>query len=616
MIEIRSLATGAYLDLSPSPRVTFTIENPMFVDDHMPVSVSTGIEFPLTPTNQNEFGFVDAMMLAPRVTTVPAVFILAGIEIFRGVLKFDEFADDTLKYTFVQTAITDQLGLTGKIHEIETELYEGINYIDLVDNARNEQYPDFGLPMMIRKPNVAKIEFDTPSAAKDCTINDKYANFIYSSDRSFRGGYYFPYFVPAVKISYLLEKILARSSFPSSIVPYLQRMAIIGTYQPSAWVESQQELPAFARVGLPLTSVSTNPNNYPLWRCGAIRVNETLPDMTCVDFVTELLKMFCCSIFSERGIVPNNDIINDTSFVDWSDKISKIYSIQSGEAGAYSFSYANTNGEFAPKMKDPLDDDLLSPSIVDCSSYSEMHQVFFNSEDYIAVRISTSKNIYSGKKIEAKMYYGSFEDTVPNEYVPIVTMDIPFQAGLNGVAISNNGSSSYDNSLSFQCVQCIPAEVNRSAMVQVTGQPSYLNNPIRGITPIIDFPTVGGERPSTVYIGLLYGHNMLDQGDYFLPQTLFTDNGFNLESQQLSIAIGGPDGLYEKFHKGYAEWRSKRHDTVKADVLLFPSDIANLALWQRRLIGGRLFFIRSMELSILADADIAIASTEFIDATV
>ncbi len=76
MIAIKSLASGIYLDLTPDMQVTFTIENPIFNDDHLPVSVSTGIEFPLTPTNQVEFGFVDAMLLGPGIVAVPAAIAI------------------------------------------------------------------------------------------------------------------------------------------------------------------------------------------------------------------------------------------------------------------------------------------------------------------------------------------------------------------------------------------------------------------------------------------------------------------------------------------------------------------------------------------------------------
>ena len=52
MLLIKSLESGRTLDITPGQEITLTLENPLFADDRMPVAVSTGIEFPLSPTNR------------------------------------------------------------------------------------------------------------------------------------------------------------------------------------------------------------------------------------------------------------------------------------------------------------------------------------------------------------------------------------------------------------------------------------------------------------------------------------------------------------------------------------------------------------------------------------
>ena len=49
MLLIKSLESGRTLDITPGQEITLTLENPLFADDRMPVAVSTGIEFPLSP---------------------------------------------------------------------------------------------------------------------------------------------------------------------------------------------------------------------------------------------------------------------------------------------------------------------------------------------------------------------------------------------------------------------------------------------------------------------------------------------------------------------------------------------------------------------------------------
>lgn len=609
MIQIKSLATGTFLDLTPGQQATFTIENPMFSDDHLPLSVSTGIEFPVTPTNMAEFGFVDVMMLSPQSPKVRAVFILAGIEIFTGELKFNEFSDGALKYNFVGTIATGQINLSGKIYEIQSELYHDIDVDIFLGRAWNGAYEDFRLPMIVRKPNVSKIEYETPSAGAEVSIADKYANHLYSPHGEF---------VPAVKVGYLLNKILPNVSLPSEITPYLQVLAIIGTYKPERWwTYNRPTIPSFYDLS---GSLATGPY------CDNVRIAETLPDMTCADFVTNILKMFCATVFSGGIIKTNKSIINDTSFVDWTERVSKIYSVVAGEAGSYSLEYANENEGYTPHQEDDFGQSDISEDVVTCSSYSEMISgEFLVSDEYVNVQIETTKNIYSGKRVRARLgYFPPFgsEPIFRNEGDrDLATMDIIYQAGLDKVTIgeTSDNSSSYDKSIGFHCVKCIPSYFSRPTGLDGRDEVLHFDPepyPLRCMTPVIDFPAMGEERPSTVYIGLLYEHNMLDQGVYFTNQVPFVQQNFSTPTTPVPISIGGTNGLFEKFHRAFAEWITRKHDPIKADVFLEPADIVNLALWQKKMIHNRLFFIKSMELTIFDEADIAFANTEFIDATI
>ena len=49
MIQFRS--EGIILDVQPDQDVTFTLDNPIFEDDRVPVAVSTNVEFKLSPKN-------------------------------------------------------------------------------------------------------------------------------------------------------------------------------------------------------------------------------------------------------------------------------------------------------------------------------------------------------------------------------------------------------------------------------------------------------------------------------------------------------------------------------------------------------------------------------------
>lgn len=112
---------------------------------------------------------------------------------------------------------------------------------------------------------------------------------------------------------------------------------------------------------------------------------------------------------------------------------------------------------------------------------------------------------------------------------------------------------------------------------------------------------------------MLRNHNFFDQGNYFTKPIPYVDGGTEMSDNTYSIAIGGEKGLYEQFHKDFAEWSMRKKDTIKADVFLSPTDVANLRLWRKIMIYNRLFLIKTIELTISDKADIAFANVEFIE---
>lgn len=598
---IKSLRTENILEYKPDQEITFTIDNPLFEDDRLPVAVSTGIEFSLTPTNKTEFGFVEAMMLPPLMQKVPAVIILAGIEIFSGELQFDEFSDSALKYTFVGKGMDEMLA--GNIYEIPSNTYDDILLSTFVQNARKGYYRDFGLPMIIRQPNSAKVEYTSAAGAAECSLIDKYANFLYTD---------WPYIVPAIKVPFLFEKILPGVYFPSNIDWYINQLAVIATYKPESLNNSYYGAKIKFRDSYePGTGRRSIP--YIL----DFRPTEGLPDMTNSEFVSNILKMFCATLFSNKTgyvIQSNKEIINDKTFINWSDKVAEIYSIVAGEESGYSLEYANENSNYTPSKVDDLGQAEIDPSIITCYTYEEMCSKFQTSANYINIQIAQTRNIYSGKQVKARLYYhyeGRKGIVYNNFETPIATMDIVYQAGLEKKIINRQSedSKSYENSIGFICAKCVPANVATPILESSTNSQVTL----RGMSPIIEFPTVGAERPTTVYIGMLRYHNFFDQGNYFGKTTPYVDGGTEMSDNIYSIAIGGEKGLYEMFHKDFAEWVMKKKDTIKADVFLSPTDVANLQLWRKIMIYNRLFLIKTMELTISDKTDIVFANVEFVE---
>ena len=595
MLLIKSLESGRTLDITPGQEITLTLENPLFADDRMPVAVSTGIEFPLSPTNKVEFRFVDVMMIPPAVQKIPAAIIFEGFELFSGELQFDEFSDQTLKYTFVGADATE--AFSGNIHEIACRDYGGMAMSTFVQNARKGDYPDIGLPMIVRKANNAKIEYPTAAGEAECSSIDKYANHLYTNT---------PYIIPAIKAAYLLEKIHPKLIFPSQIQDYLDRMAILGTYKPEAWQND--------RYGIPYTTPSwSNP-----YIGDGFNAAEALPEMTKAEFIANILKMFCATIFPEKGyynVRTNSSILQDKTFIDWTQKVSDIYAIVAGEAGSYSLEYANGEQNYDPAKEEEFDEELAQ-SIYSASNYEELISKFRTSDNYVDVRVTFSGNVYSGKAVKAYLYWsrspGVMGKPIFNKTeTSIPLIDIVFQANVNKIELSEGGGDgqNYENNIGFICTPCIPANVatfiyTGSTNAQVT---------LRAMAPVVDIPTVGGNRPSDVYIGLLIENNFFDQGNYFTRPEPYIDGGTEMANTRYSIAIGGTNGLYAKFHETFAQWQVKKKDSVKADVVLSPADIAQLKLWRKIMLYNRLFLIKTMEITLSDKATVAFANAEFVE---
>lgn len=595
MLLIKSLESGRTLDITPGQEITLTLENPLFADDRMPVAVSTGIEFPLSPTNKVEFRFVDVMMIPPAVQKIPAAIIFEGFELFSGELQFDEFSDQTLKYTFVGADATE--AFSGNIHEIACRDYGGMAMSTFVQNARKGDYPDIGLPMIVRKANSAKIEYPTAAGEAECSSIDKYANHLYTNP---------PYIIPAIKAAYLLEKIHPKLIFPSQIQDYLDRMAILGTYKPEAWQND--------RYGIPYTTPSwSNP-----YIGDGFNAAEALPEMTKAEFIANILKMFCATIFPEKGyynVRTNSSILQDKTFIDWTQKVSDIYAIVAGEAGSYSLEYANGEQNYDPAKEEEFDEELAQ-SIYSASNYEELISKFRTSDNYVDVRVTFSGNVYSGKAVKAYLYWsrspGVMGKPIFNKTeTSIPLIDIVFQANVNKIELSEGGGDgqNYENNIGFICTPCIPANVatfiyTGSTNAQVT---------LRAMAPVVDIPTVGGNRPSDVYIGLLIENNFFDQGNYFTRPKPYIDGGTEMANTRYSIAIGGTNGLYAKFHETFAQWQVKKKDSVKADVVLSPADIAQLKLWRKIMLYNRLFLIKTMEITLSDKATVAFANAEFVE---
>lgn len=80
----------------------------------------------------------------------------------------------------------------------------------------------------------------------------------------------------------------------------------------------------------------------------------------------------------------------------------------------------------------------------------------------------------------------------------------------------------------------------------------------------------------------------------------------------LSLAIEGANGLYEKFHKTFAEWVRQPRSTHKIELNLSTEDMATLRLHRKYLLCNRTWFIKSLEVTLSTSSDSIAATAEII----
>lgn len=596
MIQLRS--DGEILDLAPNQSISISIANPFFESDRIPAAVSTPIEFKDTAALRRIFQYVPGPMLTPQRRKLPAEILCGGIPLWTGELHYEELSEESsLSYTFVGACFEDIV--SGKLTDIPFTAHQNVIFKDFISEIRKEESSEFGLPMIIRKDFSAKIEYRTSTAAKaypECSVTDKYANWPYTN---------YPYVIPALKVRHILENILPNLIIESGEVNHLlDYLAILGLYKNKKLIN---------RWGVEDTTPGRPTQPY---TCN-IDLADSLPEMSTKDFFLNILKMTCSCLYclgKSFVIHSNKSILTSSRFFDWTDKISDIYSCSVKEGQSYTLRFQNEPDNYANKYSDEPGEEAVD-SVQEWPTMTEVLSAMMLAKDYINVRHTPSGDVYSGKKVEAVLYYrnqyvnsyswSSFTTVVP-------TLDIVHQAGFNEKKpTAGIKADSYDCTVDFQVPRCIPTHIFTTKWYDNTGL--ELAQGLYYMAPIVEFPTPGETRPDTVYIGLLINNNFTDKDTYFSDQVLEVSCGTERISD-LSLAIDGPKGLYETLHKPFAEWIAKNKDIQKINLNLTVQDIANLKMWVKYMFYNRLFYFRNIDFEFNTSTDTIYSSAEIVEA--
>ena len=577
MIEIIT-ASGVSLDIDPTYEFEIEMENPMLDDSHIPVAYSTSIAFLPTAKNKIVFGYLAAMYREPDVKKLSVSIHASGIPLFWGVLEYESIEDGKLNYTFAGRDLENEW--CGYIHnlshlsriEISRDNYSLMQFdgrLKMIQEGYEEWIQDFEIPMIVGEENIADVEYTKNNIGVDCVeYKIKYHNY-----------HWYPIvsvISPAVKVSCVLSEAFKNISISEDIQTLYNALAILGLHR------SKQLCPLY---GMQQTE------KHKL----LLDVADSLPECTVLDLVTNVAKLFCATIFRDGSsfvLKTNKEVLSNSTIMDWTDKVSDDYNLSQEDESSYSFGYANDDDEntYTTESESSNTED---GSIVDVDTMLDVVQTVKDSADYVAVRNLTTGDMYSGKKMTIT--------TATNAQYTLPYMDMLLHK-LHKVESDESKESSYDNTMDFKSVRCIPVTSIDNASPTFT---------LHQVCPIVTFPAAEDNRPSDLWIGTLINGQLVDKGCCFeRPTSTSQPNITEIRDVNLSL---DPTVLYRRYHRHFAEWLAEDRRIITTDVHLTLQEISELRLYQKVLICGQAFLIKKITHTFMANTHFVASRAELIE---
>lgn len=563
MIDIRVKNTGVILDIAPDATFQVEWDNPMFADDRSPVPFSTEISLLPTQKNKEQLGYLAAMFLTPSVDELDVEIYGSGVKIMDGMLRFSSVKDGMLNYTFAGRSVDDDW--SGKIWE--KQIYQILQPQEQqIRQYRAIQLGDVGgvyAPLLINATETDMVavygndEYGTiltNNGIDHCEVEIKYHNFQLAP---------LSVLTPAVSVYLILVNELRKVSIPDTdLKAQIRSIAILGQYKTDAWVTSS---------GLPY-----------------INVGQYLPDLTAMELMRIILKMFCCALFSDGAgfsLFNLGSIIEDTTnILDWDDIVSQDAEISVQPAGGYTFGYANDTDE----TFDP------NENHTEVNRHIDMYnQLVPSDETYAVFRHAPSLSVLSSR---ATPQIGG------NLPIPkLLLCDILYQE-FDSVELkpTDTDGTVYDSTINAKLVRCIPDTIFSDE------QESWKKANWR-MAAIINSEPVGNERGTDVIVGKIEG------GQY---EKQLTDGSCHFENDvEVQSSEGGslrPGDMFQTYHATFAQWCQARHQIVNAGLNLAMADIASFAMWKKIAFAGRIWFVRKLTLTFNASSGRIDTSGEFV----
>lgn len=571
---------GQLTDLPDDISVDLVFENPLFSADRIPATYSLSYELPLTPRNRALFGNPDRITTTgDRFRDHPTRILFAGIEIASGIQTVEEIGE-AITVNFSGSILPSNIDRHLQNVAMDTFDFTGYNNLQTAEIAwdgmlrRNMKDPDaafFAPPVAIKDVEPLERDMNNPH---DLFLNTRamWLNPMHMPAQSYlhrlsKGNeWYMLKVIPAVRVWYIFDKIFGDK---------LER----NIFREGEW--RKLSLQCLWHPHYNLT------DNWPCWNNGVVRLQDFMPDVSAADFIVEMLKLPCASMYI-RGdtfsIESNADILNRKIIRDIRpDQLigTPTVTLEVGQEYTVGYSAAD-DGE------QPEGEIVDRDTILDAMHYMSGRG---NIPDGSGV-VTSVKVKYPPQTLTAIL------DTTGRTPYALRQEDMPESAPSE--ENEETDASGYDMTVNAKVVRCVANKywLNDDDMNQ------HGNWGDKILCPEIE--AVGAKRGDELLIGLWQGmQSEIQQWSMspgytpnYYPYLSATNYGANGERlSDLSLYWNGEDGLAKR-HQAFGGWISKDKVVLTATALFSSLDLHNLDLRDKYHVRGRLFFIRTMNVSL------------------
>lgn len=589
------------LDLTKGFEFQIEMENPMLDEEHIPSAFSTQISFPPSPVNRKVFGYTPAMFLAPNVKRLEASVWIGGVPFVTGTLVYDGIEDGCLVYTF-----------TEKVVELEGKIWEK-SILEFDTGSIPSTLSKFSTPLLINKTHVAIQPYSVisripvsgePGSAgattgqlteDDYLYRKKYYNY-YNASESFT----YNTFIPAIPLRVILAGCSVNVPNDMLLRNGWAELSILGRYheflfddvvKPNRWRDVATSGTRPPSTGKPTRRGSSTPGNNKITDLASF-----LPDLSFAELIKGLCSMFCSTIFNDGGkvrMIENKDVLG-YPVEDWEEKIEDDYSSSEEKAVSYKFGYGDDGISYdTTKLTQNMEDGRVER--IQEGNVDGILAHFSSSEDYSVVFDEATGDVYSGRKYDGvvRRQYN------PNNGVIVPVTEIAYECDLlykGAKPVENHveGADTFDNSTEFMTAGCVPEKL----FISDTTFP-------RSMAAIIEPNDVGKERDNKVYIGVSFEDQFFSNG-IFAPIS-------KADFQFVGTEDLTPGGLWEEYHKAFAQWLGKTRQRVAVDVNLTPVELHNFRLYRPVYFRGRKWIVAKLSVTVAAGSDRVSTRGEFIE---